>query len=57
MPTTFKIDNEKLKNTMEGECDPTGNKENSGIIKEFFHHSTPVSIHNEIRSSNFYLAR
>ena len=33
--TTFKIDNKKLKNTMEGECDPTGNNENSGIIKDF----------------------
>ena len=29
------IDNKKLKNTMEGECDPTGNNENSGIIKDF----------------------
>ena len=35
MSTTFKIDNKKLKNTMEGECDPTGNNENSGIIKDF----------------------
>ena len=79
MSTTFKIDNKKLKNTMEGECDPTGNQENSGIIrfqhsmkpkyhqpwkksslqenKKFFYHSTPVSIHNEMRSSNFYLAK
>ena len=29
------IDNKKLKNTMEGECDPTGNNENSGIKKDF----------------------
>ena len=29
------IDNKKLKNTMEGECNPTGNNENSGIKKDF----------------------
>ena len=43
MPTTFKIDNKKLKNIMEGECDPTGNNENSGIIR--FQHSKKPKYH------------
>ena len=43
MPTTFKIDNKELKNTMEGECNPTGNNENSGIIR--FQHSKKPKYH------------